>query len=186
MLRSRLRWMVTVVVAMEIINPVHDNNVIHEAEMQQDKNVCDMEYELEDDADSHHNIRVESQIEFEETRADGVGVGKETGVDAEGDEAGADGVAVDKETRVDAEGDEAGAYEVVVDKETRADAVGEGDETGAEAHEAVGGEERNEDETDSDLVNVSFHYEDNLWEGNGEEDSEDDDLEFDGSAHVDM
>ena len=158
--------MVTVVVALEIINPVHDNNVIHEAEMQQDKNVCDMEYELEDDADSHHNIRVESQIEFEETRADGVGVGKETGVDAEGDEA--------------------GAYEVVVDKETRADAVGEGDETGAEAHEAVGGEERNEDETDSDLVNVSFHYEDNLWEGNGEEDSEDDDLEFDGSAHVDM
>ena len=52
------------------INPVQDNNVVHEAEMQQDKNVCDMEYELEDDADSHHNIRVEPQTEFEETGAD--------------------------------------------------------------------------------------------------------------------
>jgi len=192
------------------INPVQDNNVVHEAEMQQDKNVCDMEYELEDDADSHHNIRVEPQTEFEETGGDVVGVGKETGADAvveghetgadrvgvgketgvdaevEGDEAGADGVAIDKETGVRAEGDEAGADGVVVDKETGADAVGEGGETGAEAHEAVGGEERNEDETDSDLVDVSVHYEDNLWEGNGEEDSEDEDLEFDGSDHVDM
>jgi len=193
-------------------------------------NVCDMEYELEDDAGSHHNIRVEPQTEFEETGADvvgvgketgsdavvegdetgadGVGVGKETGVDAEvegdeaeadgvvvdketgvraeGEEAGADGVAVDKKTGVRAEGDEVGADGVVVDKETGADAVGEGDETRAEAHEAVGGEERNEDETDSNLVYVSVHYEDNLWEGNGEEDSEDDDLEFDGSDHVNM
>jgi len=163
------------------INPVQDNNVVHEAEMQQDKNVCDMEYELEDDADSHHNIRVEPQ-----TEADVVGVGKETGVDAEGDEVGVDGVAVDKETGVHAEGYEAGVDGVAVDKETRVDAVGEGDGTGVEAHEAVGGEERNEDETDSDLVDVSVHYEDNLWEGNGEEDSEDDDLEFDGSEHVDM
>jgi len=57
------------------INHVQDNNVVHEVEMQQDKNVCDMEYELEDDVDSHHNVRVEPQtemdpkIEFEETGA---------------------------------------------------------------------------------------------------------------------
>ncbi|QCE06581.1 hypothetical protein DEO72_LG9g1595 [Vigna unguiculata] len=139
--------------------------------MQQDKNVCDMEYELEDDVDS------------KEIEADAVG---------EGDETGADGVGVDKQTRADVvgEGDETGADGVGVDKQTRADAVGEGDETGAEAHEAIGGEERNEDETDSDhsmseedLYDVSVHYEDNLWEGNGEEDSEEEDLEFDGSAH---
>jgi len=95
------------------INHVQDINVVHEAEMQQDKNVCDMEYELEDDADSHHNIRVEPQTEFKETRVDVVGVRKETGADAvvEGDETGADGVGVGKETRVDAEVqcDEAGA-----------------------------------------------------------------------------
>jgi len=45
------------------INHVQDNNVVHEAEMQQDNNGCDMACELEDDADSHHNIRVEPQIE---------------------------------------------------------------------------------------------------------------------------
>ncbi|QCD83537.1 hypothetical protein DEO72_LG2g3883 [Vigna unguiculata] len=33
--------------------------------MQQDNNGCDMEYELEDDADSHHNIRVQSQTEMD-------------------------------------------------------------------------------------------------------------------------
>jgi len=106
------------------INPVQDNNVVHEAEMQQD-----MEYELEDDADSHHNIRVEPQTEFEETGvdvvvegdetgADGLGVDKETGVCAEGDEVGDDGVGVDKETGVGAEGEEAGGDGVGVDKET--------------------------------------------------------------------
>jgi len=40
--------------------------------------------------------------------------------------------------------------------------------------------------SEEDLYDVSVHYEDNLWEGNGEEDSEEEDLEFDGSAHVDM
>ncbi|XP_027913228.1 sarcoplasmic reticulum histidine-rich calcium-binding protein-like [Vigna unguiculata] len=206
--------------AMQMVRIARRNGQVHmyvnhsicEAEMQQD-----MEYELEDDADSHHNIRVEPQTEFEETGvdvvvegdetgADGLGVDKETGVDAEveGDEAGDDGVGVDKETGVGAEGDEAGGDGVGVNNETGVgaegdeaggDGVGVNNETGvgAEGDEAGGdgvGEgdeaEGDEDETGSDLVDVSVHYEDNLWEGNGEEDSEDDDLEFDCSDHVDM
>jgi len=42
----------------EHINYVEDNNVVHETEMQQDNNGYHMEYELEDDANNHHNIRV--------------------------------------------------------------------------------------------------------------------------------
>ena len=64
--------------------------------------------------------------------------------------------------------------------------------TGAEAEIRIE-EERNKGETDSDhivseedLHDVSVHYEDNLWEVNGEEDVEEEELEFDGSAHVDM
>ena len=47
------------------INYVEDNNVVHEAKIQQDNNGCDMEYELEDDADSHHSIRVQPQTEMD-------------------------------------------------------------------------------------------------------------------------
>ena len=43
------------------INYMEDSNVVHEVEMQQDNNGCHMEYELEDEVDSHHNIRVQPQ-----------------------------------------------------------------------------------------------------------------------------
>jgi len=172
------------------INYVEDNNVVHEAEMQQDNIGCHMEYELEDDANSHYNIRVQPQTEVDpeievdvnvevqpETKVDQILVEENNEVEAE--------VAVQPEVDVHI----GIAHEVVGGVQTECDLQAH---TGAEAEIRIG-EERNEGETDSDhivseedLDDVSVHYEDNLWEGNGEEDVEEEELEFDGSAHVDM
>jgi len=179
------------------INHVQDNNVVHEAEMQQDNNGCDMEYELEDDADSHHNIRVQSQTEMDpeievvvnvEVQPE-IEVEENNEVEAEvGVQLEVDQIRVEEKNEVEVELGVQTEVDQIRVKETGADAVGKGEETGAESQEVVGEGETDSDHSmsEEDLHDVSVHYEDNLWEGNGEEDGEEEELEFDGSAHVDM